>query len=524
MERLPDELLLLVAEQCDFATLKTLRLIKHHFNALTTPGVFEHFYMGFFERDFLNLYQLTRRSLAQHVRTITFFPDVMPQYTCSEWKEEIDQRQPFPDYWQTCLQDVVGDSTFKADEAPMRGWYYRKAWREYDAMPKHDYSDDRLDQGWQAYKAYIEEHKTWPRKHYDLVFEELLTKLPNLAKINVRSPVHEYEVANNWPVWKRIRESALVAPPFQWLERNLTAVVVGSVLAAVGRRSSSPGSRHIKTLHIEAFNIWPAIGGISECNKYSATEPLVAFQHITSMHLHVPEATSAARKDGPDNAATVMKCLLKARALRKLDLRYSDDNLLTADPACSLESMFVLDKPIWPEIEELSLVVDISAMALIKFLSHHASTLRTFKLQDCHISNVARLIDAFPKTIKVDNLYLKFLWDKDEGDNYHCFLARGTDFDAPYESAFKAYLMCHNASMPEIKRDGRYGYSQDWEDNPTIIPGLFDESDEDEDFRDSEEDLSVVDEDEFETGVEGGDDEAEEGDEHETGVEGGEYD
>ena len=48
MDQLPEELIALVCEHCDHASLKNARLVNKPFKASADPLVFEHFYMGLF--------------------------------------------------------------------------------------------------------------------------------------------------------------------------------------------------------------------------------------------------------------------------------------------------------------------------------------------------------------------------------------------------------------------------------------------------------------------------------------------
>lgn len=44
MDDLPEELLAAICEQCDHASLKSLRLVQKQVSAVSTPAVFEHFF------------------------------------------------------------------------------------------------------------------------------------------------------------------------------------------------------------------------------------------------------------------------------------------------------------------------------------------------------------------------------------------------------------------------------------------------------------------------------------------------
>lgn len=151
--------------------------------------------------------------------------------------------------------------------------------------------------------------------------------------------------------------------------------------------------------------------------------------------------------------------------------------------------------------------VDVSAKTLISFLLRHASTLRSFELQNSFVRDVPHLIAEVPKTIQLDHAHFKFLWDADEQGDLVCFFARGTGFDAPYERSVRAYLLGRDTSMPKVKRDGRQGHPEDWEKPGIDLLDLTDDE-----FSETEEEAVVDEEDEVEIGVEGGGGESEEED------------
>jgi hypothetical protein len=158
-----------------------------------------------------------------------------------------------------------------------------------------------------------------------------------------------------------------------------------------------------------------------------------------------------------------------ASSLRRLDLRYGDDEMSPDDEsAVQLEGLFDTDRVIFPYLQFLALATNIPAETLLKFLANHGNTLKTLELRDMLIHNVDLAIQQIPRVVKLDHVYMECLWDdasRTEGDfdvNYLCVLSRGTDYDAAYEQSVKAYLLGQVEAMPQIERDGGLGEIREW--------------------------------------------------------------
>lgn len=164
-----------------------------------------------------------------------------------------------------------------------------------------------------------------------------------------------------------------------------------------------------------------------------------------------------------------MKPLRTARHLRKLELRYGDDEMSPDDESDSqLESLFDSDEVLWPKLEELSLATNIPAEILLKFLGNHAGCLKSLELRDMLIHNVDFAVEQIPRLVVLKHCYMECLWDdtprvgNDLDVNYLCVLSRGTDFNAPYEESIKAYLLGQRQHMPPLERDGGSGEIREW--------------------------------------------------------------
>lgn len=143
-----------------------------------------------------------------------------------------------------------------------------------------------------------------------------------------------------------------------------------------------------------------------------------------------------------------------------------------------LESLFDSEEVLWPNLESLSLATNIPAEILLKFLAKHAGSLRKLELKDMLIHNVDHAVHHIPKILtSLTHCYMECLWDDASHTtsiggvggndtmtdvNYLCVLSRGTDFNAPYEEAVKAYLLGRSEEMPVLERDGGSGEIREW--------------------------------------------------------------
>lgn len=67
MEVLPVEMLDLILDRCEHASLKRLRFVNKEFHDIPTPKVFEHVYMAMFDEHLEHLRLISQSVLAKHV-------------------------------------------------------------------------------------------------------------------------------------------------------------------------------------------------------------------------------------------------------------------------------------------------------------------------------------------------------------------------------------------------------------------------------------------------------------------------
>ncbi|KAF2172502.1 hypothetical protein M409DRAFT_50191 [Zasmidium cellare ATCC 36951] len=432
MDELPNELLACIAERCDFTSLKTSRLLNNKWHAISTPLVFEHFYMGLFDHSLSKLECLASSSLAKHVKKLTFYCDVLPAYTRADWEREVDARF---------------------------GHLYH-------------YKND-VDAECQAYKDLVQEQQDWDHSQQGQKFQDCFLSLRNLTE---------------WPIWRRLTERCLVGPD-QWKKRNhaqpfilvdsldsgVDARAALALLEAMGERVSR-GLRPITKLQLQLvcknFYFMRPLGHdgwaqpVPLCYS-NAVKPKIrtAFANLTDLSLYVEAPFDWEHFGGI--LADFSEFLYVAKQLRSLRFwfEYLEDfsgnwpggNRLYTDQI----GFFSQNTVVWPKIEHLALKVNIPSCKLLPFLKLHASTLKSLELRHMFVQDVPLLLEGIPGALQLDHVYIQGLWHYGPGlpqeelddETNVCFLSYSTDCDRVYETWMKRYLLRHTPRMPDLRDD-----------------------------------------------------------------------
>lgn len=499
MERLPEELIALICDHCDHASVKNARFVDSRWRAASTPATFEHFYMGLFGSGVLKLECLAKSPLRKYVKRFTIYSDILPDWTKESWKKAIDHRPPFSEWLAPFRAQATGEQG-RLNQTSQSLLNYNPA-KNYESLPRHDLSDEQLEIGYAAYKSCVRDQIHWRKNSLGIAFKEYFAMLPNLIEAKVQCVTPFEGRTNDWPVWKALREYILVGPD-DWMystdfqETNyayLSGHAALSLLEAVAYRASFSGTKQLTSLHIHSAHLDPyrrlmneASGTILENNLYNSGIHQLheGFRHLTRLHLHVPHATLSARLSGSSMAHETMEFSRLARQLRSLTLRYGDDELSPDDDASQLEALFRdgSENLLWPEIRHLALATNVPSDILIGFLRNHSKTLDSLELRDMLVLGVDSALEQIPQVVELQHVYMEQLWDDVPEDQrpvltqpgalgqpavlgHLCVLSRGTDFEAPYEQAVKSYLLGKSSKLPEIHRDGGFGDVMDWEED-----------------------------------------------------------
>ena len=476
MDSLPAELLDLIIAQCEHSALKNLRGVNRRYRNLSTPLVFEQFYMGMFEDSLDILFDLSKSPLAKHVKTFTFYSDVLPQWDRKTWEESIDNR---PDGRFTEAIELpirISAGTSKAQRPP---WPYdenaRLNW--WDTVPRHQFTTKQLDRGWKAYRLMQKEQQRWGKDIRRLLFKEHFARFPNLVEATVAPTAPFQGRISKWPVWRRLREKMLVSPD-DWiyskenigdgLPSYVRACTSGHaalvLLEAIGFRASFAGTKHINklTVHTTHHGSFKHLMGY-ELERTAERRALgfesrfheigEGFRNIQQLDLRVPHAAKSNTVGGEAAGIEIVAILLASRRLRRLNLSYDDDDTGLSSlpyPATSSLAPLFTSSPRWKQLKYLSLSIDVPHTLLLPFFRTLSPSLKSLELRDMVVEDVGELISGIPKILHLEHVYLEGMFQRRTGDGFGCAFVDGSDVDRPYEKAIKAYLLGESGELPEM--------------------------------------------------------------------------
>ena len=222
IDRLPPELLDLILQSCDCSSLRNLRLVSSWTRDLSTPSLFEHVYLTLFDDSLDNFNRISRSHLAQHVKTVIYFSDSLPQYTRQEWEGHIDRRplrSPWADVRRreiraTCpLEDASHETSILCDVCRGR---LEQLHHEYETLPRHDFSARRLDDAWSCYSQLCWQQRQWREDYHGMLFKESFALLPNVNQARVSNAATCLHAERNETAvnihWTRLCRLILLGP------------------------------------------------------------------------------------------------------------------------------------------------------------------------------------------------------------------------------------------------------------------------------------------------------------------------
>ncbi|KAK4896084.1 hypothetical protein LTR27_005941 [Elasticomyces elasticus] len=524
MDRLPNELVDVIATKCDFRSLKNLRLVNKVAKDAATPLVFGHFHMGYFPDHLDNLCELAKSPLAKEVKVFILFSDLLPNWTEEEWRDEVDLR---PESIEWCRAQNVEpryfpDCTWCTDVtvcSECKGCFLGDA---YEALPRHHFDDKQLFGLWTRFKTLRDSQAAWREDREGIVFQEHFSLLPNLTEARVVCAAIQYHrCAKSAPVWERLRREICVSPDdwnddwrhddddglFNELAEGQAALCL---LEAVGFRAQFAGTKHISELmiqntyrrsYMDRLGTTAGQGGLGRRLCESPTHArrylnvLEGFKHITALNLEVAGSIAS----DPQVMVEICTMLRTATQLRRLQLSFLNvhDLLMSGMVHTKAvsdsfrgendEIMRSTDESMpfyWPHLEYLALRANITPDRFVSFLRRHAATLKSLELRDMSVDNATALLKEIPKALKLDHVHMENIYDVNtkydasDEDSYPfiCYLSHWTSRPAEYEKNVRAYLLGQAEKLPELKEHGGGGEPK-W----ITIPAEDNESDPDED-------------------------------------------
>lgn len=469
MEHLPTELLELIVEECEFASLKALRLSNKRSCLVATSHVFQGFHMGLFQYSLEKLRELAKSRLAAHVKSFTFHSDILPDWSYEKWKVSIDFRPGFAEYMK---DHRLEDPT--RTRAPMHRMI---AGRHYSSLPKHGFTESELREAYQKYRRIRESQVAWREDCESLVVKEMFAMLPNVRSVAVviAGPFHGKN--NIQPVWQGLRKEIFVGPDDWVLSSDSEPQEVQAQLAykelasltmleAIGYRRCFWGVAPVASLRVHSGRriSYRDLMGATYGRGASPTIPshgsrfntmLQGFGGLTQIHLNL--AYDTYNRDDDGKVVTELAAMLReAPALRELDLAARDDREKPFEEPEDLDLLgkLMASPPPWEHLEVLKLELNTTERSLVALLHRSAPSLRTLELRDCAVKEStdswASVLSQIPTLLQLQTFYFECLWEWGEADGSVCYFEQGTKEGSPHNAAFEGFMLHRGGVMPDL--------------------------------------------------------------------------
>ncbi|KAF2206371.1 hypothetical protein CERZMDRAFT_89387 [Cercospora zeae-maydis SCOH1-5] len=377
---------------------------------------------------------------------------------------------------------------------------YARATEEYHRTPRHQLTEQEIKAGWKAYRRYHRQQSSQTGCTQDVNFQIAFRKLPNIYEVVVAITMHNDCNVNSWPFWNRFHRETLFDPG-NWKNNTHSTPMA---------RRNALGSSPVKKLNVQ--HIFMNHSTLNEHWRHAPGQPVdllrtwylqapqrlwsaQPFAHLTDLSMRF---RANYNPESLDVSGQIHQLLIGAKELRRLGLVLERQHVKMipyhheeSDEICdslSVEEsqnefgedqkladyhkkytgetrLFHATSVVWPKIEHLALSVSVSSKRFAHFRQLHSSTLESLELCETLVSNASKLLEQIPKVLQLDRVFIKRLYHNGPPLPHRphrkvrlhyrgaCLLADGTDFDAPYEQAMKAYLLRQSPDMPDVLQD-----------------------------------------------------------------------
>lgn len=458
--QLPTELLQLIFQHATQESLRQCRLVDRQWSAASTPYVFERFHASLFSRSMTKLSALSQSSLAKHVKAIDFHTDQLPRYAKGEWQSMIDSRPNISSYGAGLEANVDRSQTTNL----------------YDKLPRHHYTPEQLEKGWQAFEAYSREQERWDM---DVALKVCMGRLQNLREVVADRAKPFGGPVNNQPYWRNFMSEILVGPDAwtydQDMPNDLEAFSALLLATAVGYRSSIAGTRAVEKLvldlptdysfydmvHLPPHSKLRLVGYPLTEEPDARYETLLnAFRPLKHLALRCPSIEDPERPACQSQMRETEQVLAAASGLRSLGLDFGEPGR-SYEGSAELEHRF--DYGLMPllsrttityeHLKNLVISASFPSKCFISFLVLHKDTLKTLDILDCFCDDWKVVLETVAKELELDHVYVESLWSPEPADDIEdegpgLLLGEGLDADDEFTQDMKYFLYTGKGSMP----------------------------------------------------------------------------
>ena len=450
MNELPAELVALVVEHCTSDTLEQLRLVNKLWNEPATVQLFEHFYMGIFDKSLSNLVNVSNSRLAKYIMCVTVYVDLLPDGSYHKG------------FMRTPAEIIIG------------------------AVSK-----PRMDRARSKLVAMRAQQTRWHEFQEGLVFKEHIARLPNLREVNCvcanscfgRFGLCSLPASYLFPRCIRFEPNEVSASSYMLTYDHATEDfarrITLMVLEAIALRSSFSGTKPITSLKISGWHAgaWEAmyIYLRSIDRHLIPTQPdqsnfprqmnmaAEAFAFLTKLNWRIcyecsdpVEAQRLVRE-----AARLLTAAKQLRSLTLALLALNTDSSRNRSPHTHNQPGQVVVATIlspsmsWPQLEHLRLSIDVSHAVLLPFLRSLAPSLRSLELVNMSVDDADALIVQIPRILTLDRIYLRRIWHPLSGGSA-CLFPVGIHASTALEKSIQAYLMLEFTRVLHLQANTGY--------------------------------------------------------------------
>lgn len=462
--QLPIELLQLIFQDATQESLRQYRLVDRQWSAASTPYVFERFHASLFSRSMTKLSSFSQSSLAKHVKAIDFHTDQLPTYSMGQWQSKIDFRPTISSYRAGLETDVNWSQTTNL----------------YNKLPRHHFTPEQLEKGWQVFEAYSSEQNGWNDGQESHALKVCMSRLQNLREVVADRAKPFGGPVNNQPYWQNFMREILVGPDAWTYDQSrpddLEALSTLLIATAVGYRNSVAGNRAVEKLvldlptehscydmiYLPSHYPRPCVGADPQTAdpdaRYEAL--LNAFRPLKHLILRCPSVDDPEGPYGRSQIREVEQILSAASDLQSLDLDFGEPGRSYEDTA-ELEDRFdhglmpllLRKNKTYEHLVDLRISASFPSRYFDSFLILHKETLKRVDIRDCFCDDWKVVLDTIAKELELEYVYVESLWspepvDDDEDEGPGLLLGEGLDADDEFAQDMKAFLYTGKGSMP----------------------------------------------------------------------------